>query len=352
MTNPDISKPSRRGRLCVGTHGLYSLLADASPAVSGTGAACAADGSGATVPCLNTHISNEIEEPTGCEALEIPEVKYSKGRQKTAFILSESVQKLCRIHGIDRVAFLTLTFADHILCPREAQRRLNILLTAVIKPRYGEYTGVLERQKSGRIHYHLLVTMPFDCRTGADFDAFSKGDYRSASKALRNEWRFWRITPRKYGFGRTELMPIKSTEEAVGRYVGKYISKSISASNESNTADIDKGVRLVRYSTGARAGTSHFTFVSKKSESYRSALKILVDVINKQMGFAISEINELKYFFGPRWQYAFRFAIADMALVIAALNQGNIDISKIDFADMFELKHRFCKYELASKNPP
>ena len=101
--------------------------------------------------------------------------------------MSESVQKLCRLTGIDRVAFLTLTFADHITDPREAQKRLNSLLSHVVKPRYGEYTGVLERQKSGRIHYHLLVTMPFDCRSGADFDAFSRHDYRSASKALRNE---------------------------------------------------------------------------------------------------------------------------------------------------------------------
>jgi hypothetical protein len=285
----------------------------------------------------------------GQQALEIPEVQYSKGRQKTAFILSESVQKLCRLNGIDRVAFLTLTFADHILDPREAQRRLNSLLTAVIKPRYGEYTGVLERQKSGRIHYHLLVTMPFDCRSFADFEAFSKHDYRTASKALRNEWRFWRVTSRKYGFGRTELMPIKSTEEAIGRYVGKYISKSITASNESKNADLDKGVRLVRYSTGARAGTSHFTFVSKNSEKYRTALRYLVDVINQQMGFGITEINELKFFFGPRWQYGFRYAIADMAGIIAALNNNLIDLSKIDFPEMFELKKHFIKYFLVHK---
>lgn len=323
----------------VGPDGFYSTLERGGEAAA----------SEASVPCLNTHISNEMPQPEGEQALETPEVKYSRGRQKTAFILSESVQKLCRLNGIDHVAFLTLTFADHITDPREAQRRLNSLLTAVVKPRYGEYTGVLERQKSGRIHYHLLVTMPFDCRSGADFEAFSKGDYKSASKRLRHEWRFWRITSRKYGFGRTELMPIKSTEEAIGRYVGKYISKSIAASNESNNSDLDKGVRLVRYSTGARAGTCHFTFVSQKSEQYRTALKYLVRVINESFGVGITDISELKYFFGPRWQYAFRFAIADMALVIAALNNNLIDLSKVDFSEMFELKKRFIKYCLVPK---
>lgn len=348
MAQPKDFFSTRPGALRLGEFGPYSVLeTQVRERAPPTGAA--GGWSAATVPCLNTHISTETPQPDGEQALEIPEVKYSRGRQKTAFILSESVQKLCRLNGIDRVAFLTLTFADHILDPREAQKRLNSLLSHVVKPRYGEYTGVLERQKSGRIHYHLLVTMPFDCRSGADFEAFSKGDYKSASKRLRHEWRFWRITSRKYGFGRTELMPIKSTEEAIGRYVGKYISKSIAASNESNNSDLDKGVRLVRYSTGARAGTCHFTFVSQKSEQYRTALKYLVKVINESFGFGITDISELKYFFGPRWQYAFRFAIADMALVIASLNEKLIDLSKIDFSELFQLRHYHSKYHLSPK---
>jgi hypothetical protein len=345
MTDPIERFKTLPGRLRLGINGPYSdvQVIDVS---SHSEASPARYGSEATVPCLNTHISIEIAQSDPAADVEIPEVQYTKGRQKTAFILSESVQKTCRIHGVERVAFLTLTFADHILDPRVAQKRLNSLLTNVIKPRYGEYVGVLERQKSGRIHYHLLVTMPFDCRTGVDFDAFLKGDYKSASKSLRNEWRFWRETSRKYGFGRTEIMPIKSTEEAIGRYVGKYISKSISATNEAKTGDIDKGVRLVRYSTGARAGTSHFTFISKNSERYRTALKYLVNIINKQMGFGITDIRELKHFFGPRWQYAFRFAIADMAIVIASLNENLINLDNIDFCEMFEFKKIYTKYYL------
>lgn len=333
-----LNRPGRPGsRLNVGPDGFFSTLERGGEAAA----------SEASVPCLKTHISIEITDCDTDAPPERPEVKYSKGRQKTAFILAESVQKLCRIKGIDRVAFLTLTFPDHVLDPREAQRRLNSLLSNVVKPRYGEYTGVLERQKSGRIHYHLLVTMPFDCRFGVDFEAFLRGDYKSASKLLRNEWRFWRITSRKYGFGRTELMPIRSTEEAVGRYVGKYISKSIAASNEANTAHIDKGVRLVRYSTGARAGTSHFAFVSQKSELYRLGIRHLVDVINSQYGLNISEIDQLKYVFGPRWQYAFRFAIAEMALCISSMVQLGLDLKKIDFSELFQFKKYAGIYSLS-----
>jgi hypothetical protein len=56
---------------------------------------------------------------------------------------------------------------------------------------------------SGRIHYHLLVVMAQDIPTGFDFAAVKGGDYRSASEYLRKEWKFWRETAPKYGFGRT-----------------------------------------------------------------------------------------------------------------------------------------------------
>ena len=66
-----------------------------------------------------------------------------------------------------------------------------------------------------------------DIRTGFHFAAVKRGDYRSASAYLRREWRFWRATAPKYGFGRTELLPIKKTAEGVAKYVGKYIAKHI-----------------------------------------------------------------------------------------------------------------------------
>lgn len=41
-------------------------------------------------------------------------------------------------------------------------------------------------------------------------------------------------------------MPIKSSEEAIGKYVGKHIE---------SRQEADKGVRLVRYSRGARVAS-------------------------------------------------------------------------------------------------
>ena len=214
------------------------------------------DSGAAPLPCLNSNISNENVsgaegDPSGAPlasvATKLPPL--STQHRKSAFVLKESVHKLAEQHGIENLGFLTLTFRQHITDPKEAQRRLNSLLTRIIKPRYSEYVGVMERQKSGRIHYYLLVVLKIDIRTGFNFNQVEHQDYSSASPALWAEWAMWRKTAPKYGFGRIELLPVKSSTEAIAKYVGKYISKHM----EVRTAD-DKGVRLVRYSRGARAG--------------------------------------------------------------------------------------------------
>lgn len=59
-------------------------------------------------------------------------------------------------HGLNHVGFLTLTFADNVQCPKEAQRRFNFLRTSFLSHRYKNYICVYERTKTGRIHYHLF----------------------------------------------------------------------------------------------------------------------------------------------------------------------------------------------------
>ena len=254
-----------------------------------------AQDSGVTpLPCLNSNISTETS-PNG----EISTVKLSTQHRKSAFILKESVQALADTHGLENLGFLTLTFRDHVTCPREAQKRLNSLISNVIKPRYQEYVGVLERQKSGRIHYHLLVVCSSDIRTGFDFDAIARRDYSSASPELRHEWAFWRSTAPKYRFGRTELLSVKSSIEAMAKYVGKYIAKHIEARQTDN-----KGVRLVRYSKGARAGTTRFQFQSPGSQEWRRKLSTFAQIVQAQHpDEKVSELKDLTRVLGKRWVY-------------------------------------------------
>ena len=287
---------------------------------------------GGSLPCLNSNISTEIRSDIKLEPLkdgafspigsvqepshesvlsEAEKDAFRKVRElstqhrKSAFVLKSSVEKLAADHGIEHLGFLTLTFAEHITCPREAQKRLNSLLSHVIKPRYREYVGVMERQKSGRIHYHLLIVLSCDIRTGFDWSQVSQGDYSSAGSELRREWSYWRKTAKAYRFGRTELLPVKSDIEAMAKYVGKYIGKAIEARSPE-----DKGVRLVRYSRGARAGTTRFQFHSEGSSEWRRKVATFAALVQmKYPDERISELHDLSRVLGKRWAYYHRETI-------------------------------------------
>lgn len=245
-------------------------------------------GSRSSLPCLYSGIS--IERLNSVQNL-------TPHGKKTSFVLTASVQFLADRFGLERLGFLTLTFADHVLCPKQAQKRFNSLVSNVIKPRYREYVGVLERQRSGRIHYHLLVVLSEDIRTGFRFSDIKNHDYSSASHYLRSEWAFWRSTAKKYGFGRTELLPVRSSSDAIAKYVGKYIAKHTDARIES-----DKGVRLVRYSKGARVGTTRFQFLSDGSRSWRDKCKVFAQFISDREGVEIT-LDNISDYLGPKWAY-------------------------------------------------
>lgn len=251
---------------------------------------------GESLPCLFSNISTEI-------------VPKSSQFRKSANALSWNVQFFAQRFGLENLGFLTLTFKDHVLCVREAQKRLNSLLTHIIKPRYQDYVGVLERQKSGRIHYHLLVNVGFDIRTGFNFEEVENKNYKSASDKLRDEWAFWRKTSPKYRFGRTELMPVKSTTEAIGKYVGKYIGKHMEVRKSQ-----DKNARLVRYSKSARVCTTRFMFLTEGSSEWRAKVCAFAHLISSKTGCEPT-FEGLRSQLGPRWAHTHREVIASLPVL-------------------------------------
>ena len=283
-------------------------------------------GSADSLPCLFSHISTENAGKVKNIGLQCNDKIFTTARKKSAFILAESVELMASRYGLSNLGFLTLTFSDHVTEPKEAQRRLNSLISHVIKPRYNDYVGVYERQKSGRIHYHLLVNVGVDIRQGVDFDELANQKYSSAGLALRNEWAFWRNTAKKYRFGRTELLPVKSSTKAIKYYVGKYISKSFF----SDKKDKDKGVKLTRYSRSARAGTAHFSFYTNNSECWRESVALFAEMISDYTGNEISDLDDLKLMLGDRWAYKYRSYILSISEMIQALKkQGKINMEEL-----------------------
>lgn len=253
---------------------------------SGADAPLGADASG-PLPCLQSN--NSTEE--GAKAWQI----LGGGHKRMAFVLAEEMILMGKRFGVEKLGFLTLTFRDNVQQIREAQRRFNSLNTHVIRPRYQRAIGVWERQRSGRLHFHLVVVLASDIRTSFDFAAIEREDYRSANVFLRSEWAFWRKTAPAYRFGRTELLPVKSTVEGIARYVGKYVSKHIEQREER-----DKGARVVRfigYRPGDRRISARFAWNTENGWLWRQK----VGAWCKSHG--IENLGELQERVGPRWAW-------------------------------------------------
>lgn len=245
---------------------------------------------GSDLPCQDSHKCTEG-------------VALTPSAKRTAFALQENVAGMVERFGIERCGFLTLTFRDHVTCPKEAQRRMHSLRTHVLSERYAACITVMERQKSGRIHFHLLVAGEHDIRSGVDFDAIARGDYRSANAALRREWAFWRATAPKYRFGRTELLPVKSTREALSRYLGKYIAKHMGSRQ-----DADRGVKLVRY-VGPKVASTRFGWVSPGATEWRLKLAAFVQMLFEAGAISHPTAGAMSSKFGPRWVWKWRDSI-------------------------------------------
>lgn len=222
--------------------------------------------------------------------------------RRMAFVLAEEIILMAKKFGLENIGFLTLTFADQVREMKEAQRRFHSLSTHVLQERYERATANVERQASSRLHFHLVVVVGKDIRTGFKFEDLDKYEdlrrYQSANPALKAEWKFWRKTGPKYGFGRHELLPIKSSAEGIGRYVGKYVGKHIGQRDER-----DKGARLVRfigYGPGDRKVSARFAWNSTGGWLWRAKVKVWA----KSLG--IDNEDVLKERCGPRWAWRFR----------------------------------------------
>lgn len=266
----------------------------------------------APLPCLRINNSNEgacedNQAVGSCPASLIP-----SWVRKSEFKVKTEVMALFKQYPLERIGFLTFTFADDVQCHKEATKRLNSLITGVLRERYPMCIRVSERQSSGRWHFHLVVVCKQDIRRGVDFEAIKQRRYKDgANTALRAEWAFWRNTAKNYGFGRTELLPVRKTGEALAAYVAKYISKGFAYRQQR-----DKGARLYSVIGGSRACSSRFSFFSLKSylwrqkvamwaASWSDSLAKVAQSVNKSSIDALT-YDDLPILFGKRWAWRCR----------------------------------------------
>ena len=277
------------------------------------------------LPCLNSNNCIETENSLENKEKQFPVNaekftksnenlnEFSTSHKKSASALEMNVHQFIEAFGIDYVGFLTLTFADDVQDVKEASRRFHSLRTNFLKRHFEHYICVYERMKSGRIHFHLIVNTRQNIRNGLNFRQIQAKNYSSANKALRQLWVLLRENMGKYGFGRSELLPVKTNSKGLARYVAKYIAKHI----DSRLPE-DKGYLW-------KMANSNFSFVSAGSRKWREQLRKWISRIDsylKSMPLyklrTYESINQDNYnhilsdYLSPKWAFKNRETIVNL----------------------------------------
>jgi hypothetical protein len=127
---------------------------------------------------------------------------------------------------------------------KEASRRFNHAARRLLQEEFrGRWLKVVERrERTGVLHFHLLVAVEWDCRTGWDWSAYdaarkargarrivqAKSETRkyaaAASPQLRALWARLRERLPRMAFGRHEATPVRDGVRC-GKYLAAYLSK-------------------------------------------------------------------------------------------------------------------------------
>ena len=123
--------------------------------------------------------------------------------------------------------------------------------------------------------------------------------YGGVDKRVRDMWEVLRDSAKSYGFGRTELLPIRSTGGQAARYVGKYLAPGPEDVGE------DRCRKFGVWGEKARVGT-RFTMMSHRIWCAKVAWLLTA------VGLECSE--ELTDLYGDKWPRLLRFSIQRLVL--------------------------------------
>lgn len=290
----------------------------------------------AALPCLS-HVNCRNRIESGQEGRGVPEEsdgkqqpleKVSSAQNKSVWGLRQNLKYWIDALGMENMAFFTMTFKENVVCKREAERRYKRfrnhfeeigIKTVVVK--------VGEPQQRGAWHYHCMVDMGQDVRTGFDFVAykhtkqigqaiwqhggFSKGHKKvlamhgkrtkdmtsSAAPRLRSAWHKIRKAASKSGFGRCELIPVQHTK-AVADYVGKYLAKGFTCPNMPGTYRM----RKISYCRGLfRRVSPRFSWAFGPGAEWRKNLGAWA----WYNGIVSGDFAVIKRRYGPKWAYLY-----------------------------------------------
>lgn len=282
-------------------------------------------------PCQYRHNcpgEDDLQERTEVDSLLAKARTVGGSHRKTAYALKENVGSIVREAGVQNCVFFTPTLANKDGSPPDPTRAQACWrkMEKIIGEEFpGGGVRILERGgRTLRLHYHVLLDVKCDVRTGYDF----QGSRAAQERSKRAKWALHpsanenlvkvegtlRAVARRAGFGQIfHCEPVRSETEAIKAYLSKYICKHVG-----QRLVADKGRRLVGYFGDA---VGHRDLPSATAFAFGGSL---VERVNGQRrpnwrnGFAwlwrqkagkyfkrlgIDSMDTAKEKFGPKWAH-------------------------------------------------
>lgn len=241
-----------------------------------------------------------------------PDFRYPAYRFATLAALSKNIPHFVDLFRLNFIGFLFLTFRTPIAV-KEARKRFNNVWRRFFREIFGHWICVVEFTKGGRIHFHLLVQLFDDIRTGFGFPEYAL--YKEANRAvtgtglltcrerramrdaipanepLRRGWQLLDDGLTDFGFGPIyDLFPVETNGVGVSRYLTKQFLGGLPRQTLA-----DKGAHLVSYSKGCpRAVPTGWRPPSPRFEERLNVLRLV---------FGFPDRAEFRRRLGSRWAY-------------------------------------------------
>jgi hypothetical protein len=221
---------------------------------------------------------------------------------KPLFVARENIRLYIEKFGVNNVGVLTVTTPSECLSAHAFQEKWHPFRTNVLTRLFSTGMWVRERQpRTGNWHAHAVVNVGWDIRSSFPFAEVSRRNYRGVSPELRSIWKRLREKSERYGFGRTELLPIKQNGLGCSLYLTKYLGKAL----VSDKSEGEEKCRLFGIWGRVRFVHSQFDWVSNRIMRKRKAWLAADSGLKSE--------DEFKMMFGPHW---WRFLGKDLLNVI------------------------------------
>lgn len=244
----------------------------------------------------------------------------TSAERKRAFALRSNAEAFTNHYKRERCGFLTLTPEKGSMTPKEFGEAFDDMRKHGLKW-MRSYIRVLEPQKRGAPHYHLMVAVDFDMAPDsfdweslfAAAEARKPGDFErartltrkyaeSAPERLREAWAELRDLCRRHGLGRSEFLPFRKGAGQLASYVGKYLEAGLAYRR-----DEWKGARRVEYdrkqSREWKSCASSFAWASPGAKEWRGRVGELA------CACGAGDCADLAKKLGPKWAYHWRESI-------------------------------------------